>query len=133
MPSPFVKGHKKIGGRAKGTPNKRTVDLRIIYQNVFDRLGGEDRLLAWALKSPQNLYAFYVHLHSKLLPVRVLGGGPHGEIELNVKVSAEELERRLADHGLPSTVFGNDAPVLELEAVKELPQPQPHKGNGKDE
>ncbi|MHA7864878.1 hypothetical protein [Flagellimonas marinaquae] len=36
---PFEKGHRKIGGRKKGTPNRYAEDLRNILKNiVYDEL-----------------------------------------------------------------------------------------------
>jgi len=40
------KGSPKYGGRKKGTPNKFTADVREAVRNAFDRLGGEDYLVA---------------------------------------------------------------------------------------
>ena len=31
---PFVKGHPKIGGRAQGTPNKKTVEKRLVEEQA---------------------------------------------------------------------------------------------------
>jgi hypothetical protein len=42
----------------------------------------------------------------KLLPVQVSGMGEHGEIELSVKITREELARKLEERGLPASIFG---------------------------
>ena len=36
---------KKFGGRQKGTPNKIVYDVRGVIDRVFDRLGGEEKLI----------------------------------------------------------------------------------------
>ncbi|WP_222982973.1 hypothetical protein [Flagellimonas meishanensis] len=32
---PFEKGHKKIGGRKKGTPNRYSDEMRFVLKNIF--------------------------------------------------------------------------------------------------
>jgi hypothetical protein len=49
------------------------------------------RLIEWAKEDPRNEYAFWVFLWPRLLPLQFAGSGPHGEIELNVRLSSEEL------------------------------------------
>lgn len=44
--NPFKKGHKRMGGRAKGTPNKFTT-LKDAFINAFVRVGGEDGIVDW--------------------------------------------------------------------------------------
>jgi hypothetical protein len=41
---PFVKGHKKMGGRKKGTPNQLTIDDIL---EAAARLGGKDGLVGY--------------------------------------------------------------------------------------
>jgi hypothetical protein len=88
-------------------------------------------MLAWVKKAPKNEYAFWVSIYPKLLPMRVEGQGPGGEIELNVALTDEELDRRLEEHGLPRFVFGTREPPLpELEAVN--PNGKDTNGSGSD-
>jgi hypothetical protein len=116
---PFQKGMKKLGGRPKGSPNVQTKAVKEMLACAANRLGGIQRLVEWAKEDPRNEYAFWVFLWPRLLPLQFAGSGPHGEIELNVKLSAEELSKQLAERNLPHAVFGIDKPpVLELEAAR---------------
>src|SRR4051812_33451312 len=108
---PFRKGERLVG-REKGTPNKRTVEVRPVIQAAAREIGGAERLVAWIKESPQNESLFWTTMFTRLLPVRVEGSGAGGEIEVNVKLTQEELSRRLAERGLPLTVFGVEKPVL---------------------
>ena len=59
----FVKGKSgNPAGKIKGTPNKFT-DLKQMFLNVAERLGGEDRLLEYAKEDPKS---FYQMLHVML-------------------------------------------------------------------
>ena len=77
----FVKGHQKIGGRTKGTPNKATV----IEQRLMDGLDGvniELLILELAEKNPQALLG----LLSKFIPNRVnIGGQEDNELVIKIK------------------------------------------------
>ncbi len=110
-------------GRKRGQLMQRTIDTREVLHIAFNRIGGVDRLEQWIKEDPRNEFAFFTSMWPRLLPVRIEGQGPRGEIELNVKISAEELPERLSQRGLPPMVFGFDKPVLELQATK---------GNGAD-
>ena len=72
--SGFQKGHKKTGGRKKGTPNKFTA-LRDSYLDAFQRLGGTSGLVTWARRSNSNRTIFYSML-SRMLPKEVIIGQP---------------------------------------------------------
>jgi hypothetical protein len=99
---PFQKGERLVG-RAKGVPNKRTVEVRGVIQAAARKIGGEERLIAWIKESPQNESLFWTVMYIRLLPVRVQGTGEHGEIELSVKIGREELSRKLEERGLRYT------------------------------
>lgn len=71
---PAHKGHKKYGGREKGTPNKHNVMAREAFQLAFEGLNGVDGLIAWAQKNPTDFYKLYgrlipVELQSKTDPI----------------------------------------------------------------
>lgn len=70
-----VAGKGRIGGRAKGTPNKvtRTVKEAIAY--AAEGLGGADRLVAWAKEDAANERAFWSSIYPKLLPLQLTGEG----------------------------------------------------------
>ena len=69
---------KKTGGRTKGTPNKKTIIAKDMIAEVAARLGGTDRMVAWAQEDPDNEKAFWVSIYPKMLPLQVSGegGGP---------------------------------------------------------
>jgi hypothetical protein len=67
------KGHKKAGGRQKGTPNKVTASVKEVFANVFHSLQDDEQncLAAWAKKNPTDFYK----LASKLIPTELTGAG----------------------------------------------------------
>lgn len=62
----------RIGGRAKGTPNKMTSSAKEAIQLAFEGLGGTDALIAWA-QDPKNKSVFYANIYTKILPHEVTG------------------------------------------------------------
>lgn len=72
------KGMPKTGGRQKGTPNKATVGAKDAIAMAAEKLGGTDRLVAWAQEDPLNERVFWGTIYPKLLPLQVSGpdGGP---------------------------------------------------------
>ena len=84
---------ERRGGRAKGTPNKLTRDLKLAIENAFADVGGEKYLAKVAKKQP----AVFAQLLGKLLPMQITGkdGGP---IESKTSVTtpgSEALLRRI--------------------------------------
>lgn len=69
---------RKTGGRTKGTPNKTTLAAKEAISLAAERLGGSDRLVAWAQEDPANERVFWGTIYPKLLPLQVSGenGGP---------------------------------------------------------
>lgn len=65
-------------GRKKGVPNKVTAAAKDAIAMAAERLGGTDRLVAWAQEDPQNERLFWGTIYPKLLPLQVSGvdGGP---------------------------------------------------------
>ncbi len=63
---PFKPGHKKTGGRKKGTPNKFTT-VKQAFLNAFERTGGEEELAKWGKKNPSKFYP----LIARMLPNRI--------------------------------------------------------------
>jgi hypothetical protein len=88
-----------------------TTDVRWAIAEAADRLGGIDRLVAWARESKRNEFAFWTSIYPRLLPLQVQGSGERGEIEMNVAITDEELDKRLEEHGLPRFVFSGDRPA----------------------
>jgi hypothetical protein len=54
-------------GRKKGVPNKLTTSVRTALETAFEKMGGVDSLVKWALLEPTEFYKLY----AKLLPVQV--------------------------------------------------------------
>jgi len=65
-------------GRPKGSVNKTTVAAKEAIAIAASKLGGADRLVAWAQEDPQNERVFWGTIYPKLLPLQVSGegGGP---------------------------------------------------------
>jgi hypothetical protein len=115
----FQKGNPKPAnsGRKKGTPNKRTIYVREVLEAAAAQIGGVRRLTEWIKEAPENEFAFWSSMYMKLLPVHLQGSGEDGEVVVR-NLSMDELRRELQERGLPTSVFGVDVPVLELEAEK---------------
>lgn len=73
-------------GRPKGVPNKTTQTAKDAIAMAADRLGGTDRLVAWAQEDPANERAFWATIYPKLLPLQVTGEGGEA-IGLSLQVS----------------------------------------------
>jgi hypothetical protein len=65
-------------GRPKGALNRTTTSAKEAIAIAADKLGGAERLVAWAQEDPANEKAFWTSIYTKLLPVQVSGeeGGP---------------------------------------------------------
>lgn len=63
---PFERGHKKVGGRRAGTPNRFSPDLRQMTLEALHRLGGLDYLVWLGRKHPR----LFVRLLIRLMPPR---------------------------------------------------------------
>lgn len=71
----FGKGNP---GKPKGATSKTTRTAKEAIAIAADKLGGADRLVAWAQEDPLNERAFWSSIYPKLLPLQVTGedGGP---------------------------------------------------------
>lgn len=79
---------RKYGGRAPGTPNRITSDVRAMIQEVIDGLGGAQRMIAWAKEDPTNERAFWSQVMPKVLPKEVnVGGQPGNPLNIGIKVT----------------------------------------------
>ena len=76
------KGQPKIGGRAKGTPNKVTATLKDMILKALDQAGGQQYLAQQAVENPTA----FLTLIGKVLPMQVTGADG-GDIGLSVTVS----------------------------------------------
>ena len=61
-------------GRPKGVPNKATIAAKEAFQLAFDKMGGWERLAAWAMEDKDNTKEFY-KLYARLIPQDVTSGG----------------------------------------------------------
>ena len=66
-------------GRPPGLRNKTTVAAKEAIALAADRLGGVDRLVAWAQEDAANERVFWSSVYPKLLPLQVNGAGEGGE------------------------------------------------------
>ncbi len=76
---PVPKG-TRIGGRQKGTGNKRTEDVKQAIELVAQGLGGHQGMLAWAAESAENMRLFWATIYPKLLPHTVNATVTHDPI-----------------------------------------------------
>lgn len=78
----------RLGGRAKGTPNKVTADVRQLILTAVADLGGHARLVAWAKEDPANERVFWGTLMPKVLPKAIhLGGQEDNPPAIGIRVS----------------------------------------------
>jgi hypothetical protein len=106
-------------GRKKGVPNVATRDVKQAILMAAERVGGAARLAEWIKEDARNEHSFWVHIWPRLLPVFLQGSGPGGEIELAMKIKPEELLAKLKERNLPTNLFGDQKPLLELTARKD--------------
>lgn len=85
---------RKGAGRPKGSVNKTTATAKAMIEQVAEKLGGTERMVAWAREAPENERTFWGTIYPKLLPLQVNGPGDEGEHL--VKVSADEAFARIA-------------------------------------
>lgn len=62
-------------GRKKGELNKTTRLAKDAIAYAADKLGGADRLVAWAQEDPDHERVFWSQIYTKLLPLQVNHGG----------------------------------------------------------
>lgn len=67
-------------GRKKGVPNRTTATAKSAIELAAEKLGGGERLFAWAQEDPDNEKAFWTSIYPRLLPLKHEGGGPGGAI-----------------------------------------------------
>ena len=66
-------------GRPKGALNKTTAMAKEAIALAADKLGGVERLAAWAKEDAKNEAAFWTTIYPKLMPVQVEGAGDKGQ------------------------------------------------------
>ena len=87
------KGHKKIGGRVAGTPNKFTQTVKEVFSNVFNELQADSKvnLKAWAKANPTDFY----RLSIKLMPLEVAASVDTSVPQLIIHVDTEEQKKMI--------------------------------------
>lgn len=70
-------------GRPKGAKNKTTLIAKEAIATAAEKLGGIDRLVAWAQEDEKNEHTFWGTIYPKLLPLQ-LGGEGGGNIGIVV-------------------------------------------------
>lgn len=77
MPDKITIGNPRKGergpGRPKGSPNKVTKAAKDLIAEAAEKLGGIERLVAWAEEAPENEKAFWSSIYPKLIPVQLSG------------------------------------------------------------
>ena len=83
---PAAKGHKRYGGREKGSLNKTTRGCKENILEVFEKIGGVQNFAAWAMENQTEFYRHY----AKLLPVE-LNASVKGQIIIKASKHDEEI------------------------------------------
>lgn len=86
MRNSFSKGHPRVGGRQKGSPNKVTASISQALTDAFDNLGGVPSLVKWGEANRGEFYKLW----SKLVPRDVkVGGEGGGPVQVVVRIARE--------------------------------------------
>ncbi len=72
-------------GRPKGSVNKTTAAAKDAIAQAAEKLGGMNRIVAWAKEDAKNESAFWTTVYPKLLPLQV-------HADLNHSMSKEAAE-----------------------------------------
>ncbi len=79
----FGKGN---AGKPKGATHKTTKIAKEAIAFAAEKLGGADRLVAWAKEDPANERAFWTAIYPKLLPLQI-SGDPDNPLSLKLNVN----------------------------------------------
>ncbi len=78
----FQTGHKKTGGRVKGTPNVATAEIKEMVRQALNEVGGVEYLKEQALVNPTA----FLSLIKSILPKDVnVGGQPDNELIIKIR------------------------------------------------
>lgn len=86
------KGQPKTGGRAKGTTNKLTGDVKAMVLEALDKAGGAAYLLKQAQTNPNA----FMTLVGKVLPLQLTGDPDN-------PVTVQSIERLIVKASTPAT------------------------------
>jgi hypothetical protein len=113
----FTKGHRKLGGRKPGTPNKFTGVVKDAVLETFIGLGGVEAMTAWARRNKTQFY----RLAARLIPLEMKAettgarGGPvvsahahvHAHVGIGATLTPEDVAAAkllLERHSLPGRI-----------------------------
>lgn len=89
----FRKGHKKLGGRKKGSPHSK--DLNVIRSHIvkaLEKLGGVDYLVALGRDEPR----VFATLLARAMPTQISATVDNGKV-ITAELEDDELQQRLAE------------------------------------
>jgi hypothetical protein len=99
----FAKLRKKTGGRAKGTPNKSSAEMKAIMLAAMDMVGsdgqGTDGAIGYLAMIAWENRDIFGRMIEKLLPF-VLTGKDGGPVQLQYSNKADVVQR-MKERGLP--------------------------------
>ena len=98
-------------GRKAGSLNRQTVLAKSMIEQAAGEIGGLQRLVEWVRADPKHEYAFWTSMFVRLLPAQVQDAGQDAVVK--VEFTHEEIQRQLAELGLPPMVFGCDVPEID--------------------
>src|SRR5580658_3971997 len=110
----FTPGHKKVGGRAPGTPNKATVNtlnLKEIILESLNRVSGGDGGISYLMSCAATHKREYLNLVGRVLPLQVTGnnGAP---ISVSITTYTEPAD---ADDQPPAMTDQNGKIIEQIE------------------
>ena len=70
----FAKGHAKLGGRRRGTPNTHTAALKDAIFAAFDAVGGHNYLVTIAREDPRTFCSLLGRVLPSELRAEIAGG-----------------------------------------------------------
>ncbi|GHT57176.1 hypothetical protein AGMMS50233_10270 [Endomicrobiia bacterium] len=87
----FVKGHKKFGGWTSESKEKRK-KVHEIFDEVFEEVGGKDRLVQWVNASDDN-YRDFIKIMAKRIPQAVeVSDSEDNTTPININVHPDLLK-----------------------------------------
>ncbi len=87
----FQKGRKKTGGRKKGVKNVVTRAVEEALDSVYEGVGGDEALLAFAQDNPDEFFKLWI----KMLPRQIKLDGELKTTATMTKAEATELIKQL--------------------------------------
>lgn len=91
----FKDGHKKVGGRKKGSTNKVPAKLKEAILEAAERAGnkrGKEGAVSYLEAQADDNPVAFMGLLGKVLPMTVAGEGENGEITLTLKAPWMEAD-----------------------------------------